>query len=108
MDKKLDKKQKLALLAQWQKTHEQLEKAFNDLNKVVGCATDSPLGDAVFTGFDAYTDALSQLLGDDFEFLPWYCFDNSMGKKGMMAKAANWKKKRKITTLAHLLALVES
>ena len=67
-----------------------------------GCASDV----IEFLPFvHVFGDSLAELVGDGYEWLNWYCFDNDMGKK---AYEAGWEgDMRPITQAADLLWLIE-
>ena len=82
-----DLKETTALLVQWELLHDRIEKSWERLEK--GLGTDmagTPLFDAAWTGFESYTKALAQLLGDtESEWLHWYWLENNMGHKELEA-----------------------
>ena len=57
---------------------------------------------------DQYIQTLSDVLGDDWNFISWYVFENDFGKKRFTAKAVTWKSSRVIDTPVKLLNLIES
>jgi hypothetical protein len=69
---------------------------------------ESPWARAMFSVFEAYTDSVSQIVGDDDEWLSWFIWDNDCGKRGLKAKAASWKRERPIKTAQDLVEIVEA
>jgi hypothetical protein len=67
---------------------------------------DNPLFEATWGAFDAYVSAVAETIGDDWEWLHWFIYENSCGRKGMEAKGA-MSGLRKIKTAAQLVALIE-
>ena len=59
--------------------------------------------------FDAhreYLDAVMVLVGDDDKWLEWYIWENGCGKNAFEAKAATWKRPRKIRTVDDLVTII--
>ena len=101
----MTREEKLALLRQWEASYLELDLQMDRLSAVVGSTVHSPLGEAVWGALGNYTRALAELVGDGYEWLNWYCFDNDMGKK---ACKAGWEgDMRPITQAADLLWLIE-
>jgi len=91
--------------AKWEASYLELDLQMDRLSAVVGSMVHSPFGEAVWGAWDNYTRALAELVGDGYEWLNWYCFDNDMGKK---ACKAGWEgDMRPITQAADLLWLIE-
>jgi hypothetical protein len=102
-------KERYNLLVKWQEQYEVCEKANGLLDQLLrDFETDSPLGAAIWTTFDQYTDTLAAMIGDDGSWLSWFCWDNGMGKKGHKAKAASWKRLRKINNIKDLCKIIEA
>ena len=101
----MTREKKLALLRQWEASYLELDLQMDRLSAVVGSMVHSPFGEAVWGAWDNYTCALAELVGDGYEWLNWYCFDNDMGKK---AYEAGWEgDMRPITQATDLLWLIE-
>lgn len=96
----------LVLLQTWQRTITAADRQLDALAAVTGGRADSPLSDAVHSIECAYTTALGAQIGDRDEWLQWFRWENQMGRRCHTAKAARWKKDRRITTLKHLAALI--
>jgi hypothetical protein len=58
--------------------------------------------------FEKYTKATAKLIGDADGWLDWYMYENDMGEKEMEAKAASWKRKKKIKNISDLCRLIEA
>ena len=101
----MTREEKLALLRQWEASYLELDLQMDRLSAVFGSMVHSPFGEAVWGAWGNYTRALAELVGDGYEWLNWYCFDNDMGKK---AYEAGWEgDMRPITQAADLLWLIE-
>lgn len=100
---------RLKLLAEWQEQFEVCDKAWTACESVFrGLDPDSDLGKAVWGAFAKYTESVSSVIGDTDGWLNWYCWDNDMGANMMQAKAASWKKMRKICNLKDLCRVIEA
>jgi hypothetical protein len=93
-------------LLPWLATHIELELQFENLARVVGLADNNPLENTAYRVHQAYTEALSRELGDSFNWLHWFLYDNDRGKRGLEAKAPGWKKLRRIRNLHDLAKLI--
>lgn len=102
----LTRSEALEYLKLWQKLKGDNDLAYQLLKAATGCEPESPVAGAMFILFDAYTDLLAKLLGDESEWLSWYAWDNQMGKRGMSAGYTGSTKR--IKTLKDLLGLIWS
>lgn len=76
----------VALLTPWEKVYHDLDKNFEDLQKVLGSGVvDSPMFDAAWRCFGLLTDSLAREIGDTKETLDWYAHENEMGKRKHVA-----------------------
>ena len=100
-----DRKKTLSMLAEWQAQHAAVNSLMYGLGDAIGLTPEGPLFATVWGLFDAHTRAISELVGDNGDWLEWYCCENDMGAKGMTAGYDG--KTKKIKTLAHLWALIE-
>lgn len=69
----------LPLLVQWRHQHDAIEAVLGALAGAVGRVPETPLFDALWGTFDAYTSVLAERLGDDRNWLRWYAEDCRMG-----------------------------
>lgn len=104
----MSKSEKLAALKQWAKCYTNIHETYEKGYSLLKCDPDSPWANAMFNTFEAYTQILGKLVGDKGDWLSWYIWENKAGKAAYEAKAANWKKSRKIKTLEDLLMLIEA
>lgn len=68
-------------LEAWKKRQEELTAQYNALHALTGAMPDSALLRPVFDVWDAYTVAVSELVGDKDEWLQWYELECDMGRK---------------------------
>jgi hypothetical protein len=95
----------LPLLQAWAERHAELTKNMDALAAVLGSALDGPFGIAVYNTANSYTDTLSALIGDDIRWLPWYQFENDMGRKGLCVtiKGGRVRRVRNLRQLARVI-----
>jgi hypothetical protein len=98
-------KQALNVLQTWLDHYNDVDKVFDLLSDLTGCAADSKLENPVWQMFQGYTGVVSALIGDDGEWLYWYLYDNEQGKRGMEAEVNG--KVRKVRKLKDLLRVIK-
>lgn len=103
---KITKEEKIRLLEKWQETYERSSEIFQKLDVIFGFIASGSLFDIVWENFNAYTEALSVILGDEEEWLEWYAFENKFGKKEYRAGCND--KMRKIKNFEDLLWVIET
>lgn len=91
---------KLEILEQWQTASEALDKASEHLLKF-GMSIESETVSAVHNAMDQVTKFASVAVGDAFEWLSWYQYDNKMGALGLPVIVNG--EERDIKTLEDLL-----
>lgn len=91
---------KLKILKQWQTTSEALDRASEHLLKF-GMGIESETVDAVHNAMDQVTKLASVAVGDAFNMLSWYQYDNKMGARGLQATVNG--EAREIRTIEDLL-----
>ena len=94
----------MPLLKVWAERHAALSKQMDALAGIFGGTFDGPLFDAVWLTWDAYTDQLAQRIGDDANWLQWYCGDNDMGAKGL--EGSSFTRTIKVRTLRQLATVI--
>ena len=103
----MTKKERMAFLREWEAQFRLIDEAWTSLEKLFrGLDCDFRIGKAMWDTFSKYTKAMSSQIGDSGEWLDWYCWENDMGLRMMEAKAAAWKKMRKIVNLEVLCRLI--
>jgi len=70
----------LSMLQIWQSTYKNVNGALENLNAVTGGRPDGPIYEAFDSMFVEYTAALSELVGDQGEWLHWFANDTKFGK----------------------------
>lgn len=68
-------------LEAWVAHHRAIEEVYQSLHKMTGAMPDCALLAPVYRLLDAYTEAISDVVGDKEEWLSWYAWDNDMGAK---------------------------
>ena len=76
----MNKKEIVELLSIWQSRYFELDKQLTALRNITKGDTESPLELAIWLTWDAYTTALSQLVGDTGGWLDYYNWECNMGK----------------------------
>lgn len=104
MADRLTAAQMLPLLKEWAERHAALSTQMDALAKPLGGMPDGPLFDAVWLTWEAYTDQLAHRIGDDGEWLHWFCGDNDMGRKGL--EVSSFSRTMKVRTLRQLAAVI--
>lgn len=97
-------KEMLPILAHWEKTMNSVNGCIDVWIKV-GLSIGTPLTDAIHEMQSQYSDVVTDLIGDDWNWLEWYRFDNEMGSKQLEATDGIMKlrKIKDINDLAHLI-----
>lgn len=72
-------------LDEWKRHHDALIGAFSSLNKLTGATPDCALMRPIFDVWSAYTASVSELIGDQDQWLDWYQFECDMGEKPQKA-----------------------
>ena len=68
------------LVSRWVDTARSVEDQFGLLDKTLPCHPESPFRSAVWGMFDAYTQTLAKILGDENGWLEWFAFECDFGK----------------------------
>jgi hypothetical protein len=99
-----DRANTLALLTEWAKHHAAVEKLMDGIESSMGLDLNGPLFATVWALFYEYTEGLAARVGDEDEWLEWYCSETDMGKR---AKQVTFNgKTSRIKTLANLCTLL--
>lgn len=91
---------KIKILEQWQATTDALDKASEHLLKF-GMSIESEAVSAIHNAMDEVTKLASLAVGDAFNMLSWYQYDNKMGAEGLQATVNG--ETREVRTLEDLL-----
>lgn len=97
----------LRKLEWWKKRHESLEAQYQSFRSLTDATPECPLFDMVFKLWDAYTVAISEIIGDKYEWLQYYELECDMGKKPKEVTLPNGKKIR-VKTLRQLARVITS
>jgi len=100
-------KERMKLLRQWEGQIAEINSLYKAVDNIFGDYTESKFFNVVSDLAMKYTKTVSDLTGDT-DWLEWHWLENDMGARKMEAKAANWKKMRKITNLEVLCKLIEA
>lgn len=65
----------------WQKRHDELMAAYDAFYDLTGASIGCKLFNPIFNLLDAYTASVSELVGDDGDWLSWFSNDCDMGNK---------------------------
>jgi hypothetical protein len=98
---------RIKLLKEWEACYNKNNEIWNKLDDIFHLYPDSPIGRAIWDTFGLYTKSLSRILGDNGEWLDWYCWENDMGKNTYEAKASKWKESQIISSIEILCDLIE-
>jgi hypothetical protein len=101
----MKRKEKLKLLQNWQQCYDNNEALLKTLIPIFGCIVESTINKQLWNCFDELTDTTEKLLGSDYNWLDWYCWENDMGAKGL--DAGYDRNLKPIKTLNDLLDLIE-
>ena len=74
-------------LEPWKKRHDALMEQCDAMQKLTGATPDCELLHPIFDVWDAYTIAVSEIVGDTNEWLHWYQLECDMGCKPMEVKS---------------------
>lgn len=102
----MTREEKLIFLEEWKENYRKVEEKCDELAEILGDIFDSPLFERIWGMFQSYTEALSALIGDESEWLDWYCYECDMGNTPMEA-GRNDNDMRLIETLNDLLDIIE-
>ena len=100
-------KDRITLLQHWERVAKDLNRQMGKLDSILEPYVESPLGKAIWTTLDAYTDTLATLVGDNDGWLGWYHCENGWGEKELVAKARTRDKLRPIRNIRDLARLIE-
>ena len=106
--KPLSKSERIKLIEEVIARYKELSNLSDTLNDLFGATADCKVLDPVWGAHDSYSEAVSKLIGDDFDWLGWYIYENDCGEKGMAAKASSWKKNRPIKTVKDLEKIISA
>lgn len=92
-------------LLEWQRMYDDWQAQYTALQALTKCGPEAPITLAMGRMWDAYTACLAREVGDESEWLEWYCWENEMGAKGLEVTSTSGKT-IKVTTVAHLARVI--
>jgi hypothetical protein len=95
----------LPRLQEWQRRHDDWQAQYQALQALTKCGAEAPLALAMWLMWEAYTACLAREIGDESEWLDWYCWENDMGTNGLEV-TSNSGKTIKVRTVAHLARVI--
>lgn len=98
--------EKSAILREWSVKLETADAFIDPLTEALGLHAESPIHQAVWTLQDAYTKAVSKLVGDQGNWLDWFAHENDFGRRAMEAGPTN--NMRPISDIDDLIWVMES
>lgn len=84
------------------KVRKDLDKRWDELDKLLNCSAESALGDAVWRSVELLIDLLAESLGDKDGTINWFFWHNDCGKRGLQHSLPNGKL-IKVKTVGNLL-----
>lgn len=67
-------------LEAWKRKQAELSEQYDALQKLLGATPDSALWRAIYNLSSAYTGTVSEVIGDNDDWLSWYQYDCKMGR----------------------------
>lgn len=92
-------------LLEWQRIYDQWQAQYEALQALTKCGPEAPIALAMGQMWDAYTNAVAREVGDEEDWLGWYCWENDMGAKGQEVRTISGKtiKVRTVKQLARVI-----
>jgi hypothetical protein len=78
----MNTEEKIKLIEEVIKRYKELSKGMDEVSALFGSA-DSNFTNSVWNTFDAYVDCVGKLIGDEFDYINWFIFENDCGKGHM-------------------------
>ena len=91
-------------LEYWQGRVEKLEMQLEAFRAMTGATVESDFAASIYSVMDAYTVAVSELIGDEDEWLNWYQYECDMGRSPK--SFSRNKKKITVRTLNQLARVI--
>ena len=93
------------MLTAWQQRYTDWKAQYDALHALTKCGPEAPIALAMGRMWDGYTNAVAQIVGDESEWLDWYCWENEMGAKGLEVTSTSGKtiKVRNVQQLARVI-----
>lgn len=101
----MNKKQKIKLIKDLVEHYKELNENANQINKLFGLDYDSKFFSALWKAFGSYTELVQKSVGDHFDWIPWFIYDNKCGKANMTYLVSG--NKKKVNTIEKLVEVIE-
>ena len=95
----------LPRLLEWQQIYDDWMVQYTALQTLTKCGPEAPIALAMGRMWDAYTACVVRDVGDENDWLDWYCWENDMGAKGLPVTKTSGKT-IKVRTVAHLARVI--
>lgn len=95
----------LPTLKDWESIYRHWQVQYDALNALTKCGPDAPITLAMGRMWDAYSNLIAREVGDENDWLDWYCWENDMGAKGLEVTSTSGKT-IKVKTVAHLARVI--
>lgn len=103
----MTKKELVPRLNEWVDIYKEAKQTTDNLYKYLGITVGANQIDIIWRAFEAYTETLAELIGDETDWLMWYYVDNQMGKGKMKARKTTKEKYREVKNLTDLIYFIE-
>lgn len=101
----MNRKEKIAEVVRVVKLVRDVDAAYDATKAGIGCDIEAPLWQAVFAMQAELIKQAAKLIGDQYDWLDWFVYENDCGTKGL--EAGFERKLRKIRTPADIVRLIE-
>lgn len=102
----LSTQEKVRLINKLIQKYHAINKASDKLESAIGQFNEnSPIFVALWDNFDFTVDLVSDLVDDNNEWIPWFIWDNDLGKNLLTAKIGQFQ--RKIKNVNELVKIIE-
>lgn len=98
--------ERIALLEECLNEFKRVEAACAAIEALFGKDREGQIQTHLYGLFRNYSRLVAIQVGDDWQWLDWFLWENDCGKKALAAKASAWKKCRKIRTVKDLEAII--
>lgn len=101
----MTKKEKVKLIKDLIKHYQELTANFDQIDKLFGADYDSNFFTAFWKAFDSYVELVQDTVGDHFQWVSWFIYDNQCGKANMTCILNG--NNCKVKTVEKLVELIE-
>ena len=100
------REEKLEALRGWENRRKDMDSKIAQLEDLLGISPESVFLDAVRRLQEQDRIITSRIVGDDDEWLDWYCYENSFGADGMIVEIDG--RERTVKNVEELFAVIEA